>query len=59
MLDLTPKYEEPAYSSEGHDYFEPPEAEPILLSQEHMGIGWMCGEPMADYAHVVFEPLNK
>ena len=32
-----------------------PEAAAILLSAEHRGIGWMCGEPMADYAHVVFQ----
>ena len=30
-------------------------AEPILASYEHRNIGWMCGEPMADYAHVVFK----
>ncbi len=34
---------------------EPPQAEAILRSQEHVDIAWMCGEPMGDYAHVVFE----
>lgn len=32
---------------------EPPE--PVLSSFEHREIGWMCGEPMPDYAHVVFQ----
>ena len=37
---------------------EEPVAEAILLSEEHREIGWMCGEPMADYAHVVFEAVD-
>ena len=39
---------------DGDDPGEPRVA-PILLSAEHRSIGWMCGEPMADYAHVVFQ----
>ncbi|TRY77976.1 hypothetical protein TCAL_06912 [Tigriopus californicus] len=31
------------------------EPQAILSSSQHRDIGWMCGEPMADYAHVVFK----
>ena len=34
---------------------DPSEPEPVLSSFEHREIGWMCGEPMPDYAHVVFQ----
>ena len=30
-----------------------------MTSLEHRDIGWMCGEPMADYAHVVFEAVDR
>jgi len=42
-------------ANSGEKEEEEPNAEAILLSAEHRGIGWMCGEPMADYAHVVFQ----
>ena len=32
-----------------------PETQKVLSSFEHREIGWMCGEPMAEYAHVVFQ----
>ena len=36
----------------------PAVASPLMTSMEHRDIGWMCGEPMADYAHVVFEAVH-
>ena len=30
------------------------EAQPIIMGPELMEIAWTCGEPMAEYAHVVF-----
>ena len=36
-----------------------PVASPLMTSLEHRDIGWMCGEPMADYAHVVFEAVDR
>ena len=36
----------------------PAVASPLMTSMEHRDIGWMCGEPMADYAHVVFEAVD-
>jgi len=45
----------PSMNQEEDEEVEGPLAEAILLSAEHRGIGWMCGEPMADYAHVVFQ----
>jgi hypothetical protein len=38
---------------------DPPLAEPLLTSLAHREIGWMCGEPMADYAHVVFQAAGR
>ena len=29
-------------------------AEPVFSGYIQRRIGWLCGEPMADYAHVVF-----
>ena len=37
----------------------PAVASPLMTSLEHRDIGWMCGEPMADYAHVVFEAVDR
>ena len=37
-----------------YDELEEPDVEPLRLNEALLDIGWMCGDPMADYAHVVF-----
>ena len=38
----------------GYDELEEPAVEPLRLNEALLDIGWMCGDPMPDYAHVVF-----
>ena len=33
-------------------------AEPVLSSLARQQIGWLCGDPMPDYAHVVYRSLR-
>ena len=42
----------------GYQEFEEPEVEPLLLNPALREIGWMCGDPMPDYAHVVFAAVR-
>ena len=38
----------------GYEELEDPVVEPLRLNEALLDIGWMCGDPMPDYAHVVF-----
>ena len=40
------------------DELEEPKVEPLRLSPALLDIGWMCGDPMPDYAHVVFAAVR-
>ena len=46
----------------GHNYLfdelEDPNVEPLRLNEALLDIGWMCGDPMPDYAHVVFAAVK-
>ena len=42
----------------GYQEFDDPEVEPLLLNPALREIGWMCGDPMPDYAHVVFAAVR-
>ena len=37
---------------------EDPNVEPLRLNEGLLDIGWMCGDPMPDYAHVVFAAVK-
>ena len=42
----------------GNQDFDDPEVEPLLVNPALREIGWMCGDPMPDYAHVVFAAVR-
>ena len=54
--------EEEGYNGNGDNYFyeelEEPNLEPLRLNEALLDIGWMCGDPMPDYAHVVFAAVK-
>jgi len=33
-------------------------AEPVLSNSGHLSIGWLCGDPMADFSHVVYQSVS-
>ena len=41
-----------------YDELEDPNVEPLRLNEALLDIGWMCGDPMPDYAHVVFAAVK-
>ena len=41
-----------------YDELEDPNVEPLRLNEGLLDIGWMCGDPMPDYAHVVFAAVK-
>ena len=41
-----------------YEELEDPKVEPLRLNSALLNIGWMCGDPMPDYAHVVFEAVG-
>ena len=38
--------------------FDEPKVDPLLTNPALRNIGWMCGDPMPDYAHVVFAAVR-
>lgn len=41
-----------------YEELEDPNVEPLRLNEALLDIGWMCGDPMPDYAHVVFAAVK-
>ena len=42
----------------GYQSFDDVHVEPLLVNPALRSIGWMCGDPMPDYAHVVFSSIR-
>ena len=59
-----PNEDDDAYGDNGkgdnypYDDLEDPNVEPLRLNEGLLDIGWMCGDPMPDYAHVVFAAVK-